>query len=82
MAVSGAGGWTPSSLVCISNRRLTALGTTHNTPPELAAKDMDEVAAKLMASPERTPVRIDARGMNFYKLNLMLMASGAVEAEI
>lgn len=76
MAVSGAGGWTPSVLVRIDERGyLVQIGLTHNVPPESVCGDMAYAADLLRVNPQ-TPVRIDVRAGNFFRLREYLAATG------
>ena len=51
MAVSGSGGWIPSTLVRIRNSQLISVGYTHNVPKSIVQMDMSVAADTLRAQP-------------------------------
>lgn len=63
MAISGAGGWLPSTLVILDRSgNIECIGTTHNVPKSHVEQDMTTVAFLLRTAP-RTPVRVDVKKM-------------------
>ena len=76
MAVSGAGGWVPSTQVRIRNGRLVAAGYTQNVPPAIVQMDMSVAADTLRAKPDKL-IRVDAKSV--YRLVEYLKRSGHIE---
>ena len=75
MAVSGSGGWVPSTLVCIHNNRLEQVGYTHNVPKTSVQMDMSVAADALRANPSAT-IRVDAKSV--YRLVEYLNNTGHI----
>lgn len=64
MAVSGAGGWTPSCVVTLNHRgELVTSGITQNAPPSMLVSPIE--AARLLLAGTTRSVRIDMRHPGF-----------------
>ena len=75
MAVSGSGGWIPSTRVRIRNAELISAEYTQNVPREIVETDINAAAAQLRAHPADL-LRVDAK--TIYKLKELLLASGHI----
>jgi hypothetical protein len=79
MAISGAGGWTPSTGATIRNRTLVLDATTQNKPPAIVVDDMS-LAADLLRHDPAAHIQVDVRGGNISRLRAFLEASGHIDA--
>lgn len=79
MAVSGAGGWIPSTSATIRGRRLELGPISQNKPREIVLSDMSMAADLLRHDPARI-VQVDTRGGGIARLREYLAATGHIES--
>lgn len=77
MAISGAGGWTPSFGVAVRSRKLQTVGYTQNKPPQIVFMPK-EVLEKLLEEPDAI-IQLDAHYPNFLQLTKLLLEKGLID---